>query len=421
VAIVVLLLAAAQARPGTAAEYAVTDLAFVNRLGAEGIEGALSKPWVSINNDGQVAISGQPTGIGIGLWHGLFYSGGQSTILPNGFKAFGVDPAGNVLGAAAWDGYGIYTDVAVWYPDGTTTVLGQPDNIPWPHDIHSSAAYAANDQGKIVGGSDPFGHEFGSITGGVSTRAFERPSHAFLYDQGVFHDLGTLGGTYSVAYGINNNGRIVGMSTTAEPAPGVPAVFHAAYSDGGAFQDLNSLIGPSDWTLASATDINDAGQVTGWGTVNGQTQAYLYDAGGVQGLGILPGYDFSVGRGVNAAGDIVGFSATGEIADTYTAADEAFYWALTSTGQDRAFLFRNGTMHDLNSLIDPASGWTILGATDINDSGQIVGWGTLAGEEPVRVHALLLTPVPEPSTLLLAGVAMFALVGWRATQRRGGR
>ena len=186
----------------------------------------------------------------------------------------------------------------------------------------------------------------------------------------------------------------------------------------GALQDLNSLVGPSDWKLNSATDINDAGQITGWGTIDGQTRAYLYDSGSVQALDVLPGYDFSIGRGINAAGDVVGYSATGEITDPLHATDEPFFWFLTSSGEDRAFLFRDGAMHDLNSLIDPASGWTILGATDINDSGQIVGWGTLAGEDPTRVHALLLTPVPEPSGWLLAGVGVLAIAAWHTMRRR---
>jgi hypothetical protein len=58
-------------------------------------------------------------------------------------------------------------------------------------------------------------------------------------------------------------------------------------------------------------------------------------------------------------------------------------------------------MVDLNGLIDPASGWTLAAARDINDSGWIVGTGTLNGQ----ARAFLLTPVPEPSSLALLGAA----------------
>jgi len=42
----------------------------------------------------------------------------------------------------------------------------------------------------------------------------------------------------------------------------------------------------------------------------------------------------------------------------------------------RAFMWKNGTGIDLNTLIDSASGWVLLSAKTINDSGQIVGYGT---------------------------------------------
>ncbi len=62
-------------------------------------------------------------------------------------------------------------------------------------------------------------------------------------------------------------------------------------------------------------------------------------------------------------------------------------------------------MLDLNTLIAPGLGVTLNQATAINNGGQIVanGFG----------HPYLLTPiaapVPEPSTLPLFGVILFAL------------
>jgi probable HAF family extracellular repeat protein len=56
-----------------------------------------------------------------------------------------------------------------------------------------------------------------------------------------------------------------------------------------------------------------------------------------------------------------------------------------------AFLYTSGSgMVDLNTLIDPLSGWELLDAADINDAGQITGQGLIGGE----YHAYLLTPVP---------------------------
>jgi hypothetical protein len=43
------------------------------------------------------------------------------------------------------------------------------------------------------------------------------------------------------------------------------------------------------------------------------------------------------------------------------------------------YLWQNDTRIDLNSLLDPALGWTNLQAADINDAGQVVGRGTHQG------------------------------------------
>jgi hypothetical protein len=72
-------------------------------------------------------------------------------------------------------------------------------------------------------------------------------------------------------------------------------------------------------------------------------------------------------------------------------------------------------MTDLNTLIDPASGWQLKYARAINDYGQIVGSGfNPSGYE----HAYLLTPVPEPSTFVLLGMGAVGLLGWATRRRR---
>ena len=62
-------------------------------------------------------------------------------------------------------------------------------------------------------------------------------------------------------------------------------------------------------------------------------------------------------RGINDSGQIVGYSTT-------------------ASGASHAFLWTGGTMTDMNTLIGPASGWTLTGAAAINNNGQILCGGS---------------------------------------------
>jgi probable HAF family extracellular repeat protein len=110
-------------------------------------------------------------------------------------------------------------------------------------------------------------------------------------------------------------------------------------------------------------------------------------------LGSLGG-NYSSAFGINNSGQVVG--------ESYTA--NGFV--------DDAFLYSNGTMLDLNSMIPASSGWQLTEACAINDHGWIVGAGfNPSGQD----HAFLLTPVPEPSTLALLAAGAIGLLGfaWR--------
>ena len=50
---------------------------------------------------------------------------------------------------------------------------------------------------------------------GLANTPGDTTSHAFLYSGWNMTDLGTLGGTWSLAYGINDSGQVVGWVTTA--------------------------------------------------------------------------------------------------------------------------------------------------------------------------------------------------------------
>lgn len=52
-----------------------------------------------------------------------------------------------------------------------------------------------------------------------------------------------------------------------------------------------------------------------------------------------------------------------------------------------AFVY-DGSLRNLNQLLPAGIGWELIEATDINDAGQIVGYGRFQG----RIRAFLLTP-----------------------------
>jgi probable HAF family extracellular repeat protein len=122
-------------------------------------------------------------------------------------------------------------------------------------DLGGLRAFDINDVGQVVG-----------ITGDV----FQ--PHAFLWQSGsAMIDLGAFpgGAGSSFANGINNIGQVVGWTTVADD--------HAFIweSDVG-MVDLNALIDPMDplygsVVLERATAINDAGQIVGEGSFEGNT------------------------------------------------------------------------------------------------------------------------------------------------------
>ena len=130
-----------------------------------------------------------------------------------------------------------------------------------------------------------------------------------------------------------------------------------------------------------AKAVNASGQVVEDAEVSGAgTQhAFLYTNGTMQDLGTL-GLGLSTAEDINSAGQIVGAAATGN-------------------GIDHGFLFTDGTMYELTDFLDSASaGWTVNDGRAINDNGLIAAEGKFNGGD---FHAILLTPVPEPTGSML--------------------
>jgi probable HAF family extracellular repeat protein len=163
-------------------------------------------------------------------------------------------------------------------------------------------------------------------------------------------DLGTLGGSQSWSYGLNDAGHVVGQSLLASGS------LQAFVHDG---QSMKAVGGAASNV---AVGINNAGVVVG-NTVNdaGQQRGFVSRAGVVTTLGTLGG-KISWANAVNGAGHVVGNAARAD-------------------GATHAFLYADGRMHD---LMLPGRG----SANAINDSGEIAGHYWLGDNMPGHAFTL---------------------------------
>jgi probable HAF family extracellular repeat protein len=285
----------------------------------------------------------------------------------------------------------------LWTKDGQVNDLG---TVPGGNE---SLATAVNSRGQVVGFSnndvpDPF-----SLAGLVTQ------TRAFLWQNGVMQDLGTLGGTDGLASDINERSQIAGFSFTNSDATlnpffwqngtmtdigslggtfGIPnwlnsrgqvvgnsnlagdATHHGFLWDRGTLTDVGTLGGDNseaDW-------ISDSGLVVGRADVPGSLthHGFLWRHGVMTDLGVIDGDACSTGNGVNSRRQGVGDAGVCFVGG-------------------RAWLWENGgPMVDLNDLALPGSGLHLQDATIINDRGEIVCTGVLPNGDQ---HAVLLIPV----------------------------
>jgi probable HAF family extracellular repeat protein len=310
------------------------------------------------------------------------------------------------------------------------------------------------DLGDLGGGvSDGEGiNNLGQVVGYSKTASGEE--HAFIYSNGQMTDLGTAG-TTSYAYAINDSGTVVG--NTFDPTTSNSTAFE---DSNGTMTSLGSLQGADGSSFASG--VNSSGAVVGYSSAGPQGNTYLegyvYSGGAMHGLGVL-GYDDSSGLpldsqavGINDAGTTVGYGdvdnvqeglqvshafvdsgtmtdlglGDGSVAEginnvgqiiavTSTGAylDDAGNLTLITTNAEpvainsngdvvgnsaEPFLYKNGQLIDLSSLLPANSGWTLTNVKGINDSDQIVGTGTYRGNQQAYLLSFNAGPITPAIT-----------------------
>lgn len=188
------------------------------------------------------------------------------------------------------------------------------------------------------------------------------------------------------------------FSALADPVSALtflPENFYASAIGSHAFVYSDGTVRAIDtgFSRSWASGINDAGQVVGMSETtpdfkSAEPHAFLYQDGTMADLGFLGVGTRSRALGIDNAGLIVGASN----------------WSDDPANDDHGFLFANGAMVD---LIDPATGWQIASARDLNDAQQILATACGSGE-CATVRLDLVSAIPEPHVwgMLLAGLVL---------------
>lgn len=290
-------------------------------------------------------------------------------------------------------------------------------------DWGTSKATAINNNGQVVG--------FAS-TGDYSTSGLDI-NHAFLWQNGSMSDLGVIGSSSaslnSFAYGINDNGQIVGT-----------AQIEGGGSNSNAFLYTNSTMQNLNVT-GTAYGINNSGQIAGAGYNN---HAFRRNSdGSIQDLGTLSAYSGtkSYGRAINAAGQVAAYDGSGM---GQGATNQGFIWTngtkqstgtlggtsstvygINNAGQvvgssetsgnlyTRAFLCNNGKKIDLGTLGDTSQ------ANQINNNGQVVGLSDGVFDDGSITHAALWTINADGTVTLTDLNSLISGSGWSLQEATG--
>jgi uncharacterized protein (TIGR03437 family) len=254
----------------------------------------------------------------------------------------------------------------------------------------------------------PFGLNNNGQLAGSQIQVSKTSLNLFLNSVAVFYTLSSgvtsILGSDDAAFGINSGGTVAGASVGQDGNSVDPLLWV-----GGLAQSLPIL---SPYKQSLATSVNDSGVAAGAAvnisftldTTGNLAHAVIFNADGtVTDLGVVGTDQSSLATGINNSGTVVGFS--NQNPPDFTIQLQAILE--DPKGTTRGFVYTNGKIYDLNTLLTNGTGWSLAYATAINNAGQIIGTGTLQTPSGPVQHGFLLTPAatPPPTGPAITGIA----------------
>lgn len=346
----------------------------------------------------------------------LFFASRASASIPSPAPAYTFKVAGFQQGA----NYGLVTGFnnsaqtsfikissgqrSYWW-DGTQTI----ELLPGTSDSYS-VALDLDDNGTVVG-----------------ERIINQTRRmAVIWKQGVPQDLGTLGGLHSEAQAINDLGVVAGWSNAANGSKRL-FTWNNGFTDLGllphnisccgeieAINNVGQIIGHDPGSLlggwlhsgghftllpdlnggfdSTPRDINDAGLIVGGSWPQQTIQLPVtWTNGEVHSLPMPPNGVRGEARAVNEQSEVGGFVISGNATSGFTV---------------DAVLWKDNSYYLLKDLVPNPGDWQFQRVEDMNDRGQIL---VFAYSETMSYQRLILTPVPEPTVMLLVGFVALSL------------
>jgi uncharacterized protein (TIGR03437 family) len=331
--------------------------------------------------------------------HGFLYSKGALTDLNLSAQSTPVPMAVNDSGVVA----GAYLTAILGNGSGSlssTPFIVQQDGslLQPPSSLQSLLPFGLNNAGQMVGSQV-------EISGNSLNFFINSKAVLFPITGGATTILAPPPGTGAgVAFGVNSTGAVAGGSIGQGGNEVTPLIWQNTKP-----QTLPILSG---YLQSAAASINDSGVAAGaafdmdFDVLTDPTataHAVLFNTDGtVTDLGVLPSDLSSFATGINNSGTVVGFSNAD--VPNFTLQLAGIFYPPQSIYHP--FVYTNGKMYDLNTLLANGTGWTLYFASAINNVGQIVGTGLVAGANGPEQHGFLLTPVGGPSVTSVVGAGL---------------